>query len=260
MAKETFTSYWIGQEKIPLNEMPAYANVVPLAFVGVGSNYELDFGFLCQNYSASTIQGWVQQVRANGTKVLLSINSSLLADVNPSAFAATVQQVVKEWGVDGVDLDYEPDDLSKNQANVLAVVNQIRSVLGAGALITAPIFSRWLPYSDFLNKFAAPLDYLTTMDYTPYPDFQTTIDWYEQYAQAIGTQSQPAYDKLGIGVSCMEEDNGNNTPLSDVVELCTWEPDGATKQGIMLYTFSYDEEGRIEPPGTYSSTINKNLP
>jgi hypothetical protein len=260
MAKEIFTNYWIGQEKIPLNEMPSYVNVVPLAFVSIGSNYELDFDFLCQNYSASVIQGWIQTLRANGTKVVLSINSGLLAVVDPTSFAGTVQQAVEQWGVDGVDLDYEPDDYGENQANVIAVVNQLRSVLGGDALITAPIFSPWLGYPEFLNQFAAPLDYLTTMDYTPYAGLDETIALYEQYAQAVGTATAPQYDKVAIGVSCMQAKDNDYTPLSDVVNLCRWEPDGGSKQGIMLYTFSYDEEGRLAPPGTYSSTIDENLP
>jgi hypothetical protein len=256
MGSETFTNYWIGQEQVPLNAMPAYVNVVPLAFVDIGPNNNLDFCFLTKNYSPSTIQGWIKEVQQNGTKVLFSINSPQFAQVDPNAFAQNVQQHIEQWGVDGVDIDYEPQDFSQHQANVIAVVNQLRSVLGDGALLTAPIYAPWLNYHDFLREFAIPLNYLTTMDYTPYPGLDQTTSLYNQYAQAIGTAS-----KLGIGVSCMGPQQSQDlTPLDDVVKLCTWEPEGQTKQGIMLYTFSYDKEGRLASPGIYTSTISEHLP
>jgi hypothetical protein len=46
MRHEAFTNYWIGEETIPLNQMPAYVDVVPLAFVNLGSNNTMDFTFL----------------------------------------------------------------------------------------------------------------------------------------------------------------------------------------------------------------------
>ena len=78
VATETFVAYWIGQEPTPpspgLDQMPAYVDVAPLAFVNVDSSGELDFDFLCTTNSADTIKGWIKDVKANGnTKVLFSI-------------------------------------------------------------------------------------------------------------------------------------------------------------------------------------------
>ena len=270
---ETFTNYWIGQEptgpgKSPtLNQMPPYVNVVPLAFVNVDENDQLDFGFLCQQNSAEVIQGWIKQVRANGTKVILSILSSRLGTIaDPSAFADSVASAVDAWGVDGVDLDYEPPTYS---STLITVTNQLRQTLGTDAVITAPIYSAWLELlgqqPDFLREFAGPLTYLTTMDYTPYRGFEETTALFVEYAKAIGTTSQPAYGKLAIGMSCMGPPASNNfTPLDDVVKLCRWEPDGGQKNGAMLYTFSYDiksrpKSGTGHPDGTWSRTIHENL-
>jgi Glycosyl hydrolases family 18 len=259
MRNEKFTNYWIGEEKIPLNQMPAYVDVVPLAFVQIGSNNTLDFKFLTQNYSPGQIQSWIKEVQSNNTKVVFSLGINSVDNLDPYAFVNNVLQNVKEWGVDGVDFDYEPADYSQNQSIVLQVARQLRSVLGNNALLTAPIWSPWLSYPDFLNQFAAPLDYLTTMDYSPYLGFESTIDYYNQYAAAIGTAGNPQYGKVAIGTICMSPNPGMNTPIEDVAKLCQWEPPNNKKQGVMLYTFSYDQEGRILPPGTYSSTINNNL-
>jgi chitinase len=262
MRNETFTNYWIGEEKIPLNQMPAYVDVVPLAFVQLGSNNTLNFTFLTQNYSPGQIQSWIKEVRSNGTKVVFSLGINSVDGVDPIAFVNNVLQNANEWGVDGVDFDYEPADLdySKNQATVLQIAQQLRYVLGNNALLTAPIWSPWLDFPDFLKRFAAPLDYLTTMDYSPYLGFDTTINYYNQYAQVIGSVDNPQYDKVAIGTICIAKDSGMNTPIDDVIKLCQWEPPNNTKKGVMLYTFSYDQEGRIEPPGTYTSTINQYLP
>jgi len=270
MGQYRFTNYWIGQEPTgpgqspTLNQMPSYVNVAPLAFVSINPSYQLDFTFLTQQNSAATIQSWTRQVRAQGTKVLLSINSDAFGQIpNASAFAQQVQSAVKTWGVDGVDIDFEPPYASDT---VLNVVGAIRSALGSNALMTAPIYSAWLSSSmlAFLTKFAAPLDYLTTMDYTPYPGFATTTSWYNTYAKAIGTPQ-----KLAIGISCMgppQPASNNFTPLADVKRLCQWQPPGGVnKLGAMLYTFSYDIQtrpgsGTDYPNGTWTSTINQSLP
>jgi|GEM_PF-2152758 len=279
MGSETFVNYWIGQEPTgagqspTLAEMPAYVNIVPLAFVNIDNN-QLNFDFLCMENSASTIQGWIKQVRANGTKVLFSIQAGSIGTMtDPSAFAQNVQQNMEEWGVDGVDIDYEPPNYNYgvNQAEVLNVLKELQAVLGAEALMTAPIWNPWLAYPQFLNEFGAYFQLLTTMDYTPYAGLSETEDLCVQYAQAVGTTEQPAYDKIAVGISCMGPSTDENfTPYDDVISLCQWEPDGGKKGGAMLYTFSYDIKVRIipgkptsgtgYPDGTWTETINKYLP
>jgi hypothetical protein len=270
MGQETFVNYWIGQEPTPpsppLNAMPPYVDVVPLAFVTIADNWELDFAFLCTTHPASVIQGWIKEVRANGTKVLLSINDQKLGSVpDVEAFAETVAQDVLEWGVDGIDFDYEGWDTPSE--TMIEVVQAIRpalaKVLGTEPYLSAPVYSPWTQYRDFLHSLAGELDLVTTMDYTPYPGFDTTIDLFNEYSGAIGLPG-----KLAIGISCMgPPDSGNFTPLEDVEKLCQWEPAPrvGTKGGAMLYTFSYDVEkrkgsGTGYPNGTFTKTIEANLP
>src|SRR4051794_25380848 len=112
MSTETFVNYWIGQEPTPpsppLDAMPAYVDVAPLAFVNIDENYELDFNFLCTTHPPDVIQGWIKTVRAKGTKVLFSINGLELGSVpDIDAFVDNVVQNALDWGVDGIDFDYE---------------------------------------------------------------------------------------------------------------------------------------------------------
>jgi hypothetical protein len=275
VSNETFVNYWIGQEPTPpspgLNEMPPEVDVAPLAFVTIDDQYALDFDFLCTTNSASVIQGWIKDVRANGTKVLFSINDTKLGTVpDVDAFVGGVAQQAVEWGVDGVDLDYEPSYLEPSQT-LLDVTKALRpaltDALGRDPLLTAPIWGLWDSQLEFLGQFAAELDFVTTMDYTPWPGVDETISNFDVYAGAIGSS-----EKIAIGLSCMgppgsppSEDGANFTPIDEVETICKWEPDGGTKKGVMLYTYSYDVESRKGsgtglPDGTFTKTIIANLP
>lgn len=284
MRKEKFTCYWIGQEPTgpgqspELNTMPSYVDVIPLAFVTI-KEQQLDFAFLTQHNSASVIKGWVKEVRAKGSKVLLSIIGQELDSIaDPAAFAKQIQEAMQEWEVDGIDFDYEPPNVHRLD-NYVAVVQQARELLGNDVLLTMPIYQAWYVWdypdmdeetkaifqkiADALKQLGTYLDYFTTMDYTPYGNVGSTTDNFMNYAKSIGS-----VEKIAIGVSCMDFTDRNHTPLDDVIKLCKWEPDGGTKQGMMNYTFSYDikirmvngkDVGTGEPDGTWTQTIQDNL-
>jgi hypothetical protein len=266
---ETFVNYWIGQEPTPpsptLDTMPAYVDVAPLAFVNIDENYELNFDFLCTTNSAATIQGWIKTVRANGTKVLFSINDLRLGSVpDVGAFVDNVVQNALEWGVDGIDFDYEGWG-AEPSPTVIEVAKALRpamaKALGTEPYFAAPVWTEWIGHDDYLKAFAAELDLVTTMDYTPYSSYDDTITNAQGYIDMIGTP-----EKLAIGVSTMgPPDSGDFTPLDDVERLCKWEPASGRKAGIMLYTFSYDVEtrkgsGTGYPDGTWTKAIEANLP
>jgi hypothetical protein len=280
MSAETFVNYWSGQEPTPpsppLGAMPPAVDVAPLAFVGIDDQYRLTFDFLCSTHSAAIVQTGIEEVRANGTRVLFSILDSKLATVpDVDAFVNGVAEQAVEWGVDGVDLDYEPPELGTSQKQtLLAVAQALRPALGAALgrepLLTAPIYSAWLAHTGFLGKFAAELDFVTTMDYTPWPGVAGMENLFTEYAGAIGSP-----EKIAIGVSCMgPSGTGNLTPIDDVTTICGWEPTGGAKAGVMLYTFSYDVKTRTVyhpgappttsgtglPDGTFTNTIIENLP
>jgi hypothetical protein len=271
MGAETFVCYWIGQEPCPpsptLDQMPAYVDVAPLAFATIDANYQLSFDFLCTHFPAQTIQGWVREVRANGTKVLLSIIGKELGTVpDVEAFTSNVAEHAKAWDVDGIDLDFEPPTQSETVIQVAAALRpKLQRALGREPMIAAPIYGPWAWMPDFLKRFAAELDLVTTMDYTPWNGAESMEEQFEQYASIVGSP-----EKIAIGVSCMDSSGtGNFTPLDDVKAICRWEPSAGRKGGAMLYTFSYDLESRIVngkqsgtgyPDGTWTQTIHDCLP
>ncbi len=263
MGDETFVNYWIGQEPTPpsptLDQMPPYVDVVPLAFVNIDqSTYELDFNFLCSTHSEAEIKSAIKKVRANGTKVLFSINDERLGTVpDIPAFVAGVVRDVVAWGVDGIDFDFEPPEVPS--ATLVPVVKALRpalrEALGREPLLTAPIYSPWLSLPDLLKAFAAQLDFVTTMDYA---DAGTSISLCQKYMNVL-----KAPEKVAIGMICMSPEQMNS--LEEVTTMAKWEPTSGSKRGAMLYTFSYDVKerkggGTGYPDGTYTKTIYQNLP
>lgn len=269
MSNETFIAYWSGEEPTGPNHSPTLAqtpdtvDLVILFYVTVTDKGDLDFNRLVLYNDQSTIMGWMAEIRERQqnqqrkTRFTLGILSDSFPDQDPSTFAAKVAAAARSWRVDGITIDYEPPS---DSSSIIGVVQAIRSALPAGSIMTAPIYSAWQGNPE-LGPYAALFDSVNTMDYTPYPDYDSTISLYEGYAQAMGGGAA-AYAKLGIGVSCMVFTNGDHTPLDDVKKLCAYEPQGATKLGIMLYTLSYDAPGHGSPYPlfTYTNTIAENLP
>lgn len=271
MKKGVFINYWIGQEPNPpsptLDKMPHYVDIVPLAFVGIdakaGSNPVLDFGFLTQHFPAEQIKEWIRVLHTRGTKVLFSINSQQLGTIAGDQLKPFVDNVAKnvaEWGVDGIDFDYEPPYPS---STFVPLIKALRAKLPKGSVFTAPIYAPWTQQPQMLKGLAGAVDWVTTMDYTPYPGYDATISLCKQYAGLMG-----GWSKLVIGMSCMGPSSGGNfTPLDDVARLTGYQPAaGGPKGGAMLYTFSYDVRSRNHgstgtghPDGTWTRTIEKYL-
>lgn len=271
MSQEVLINYWIAQEATPalpkLSEMPAYVNIVPIAFAGITDDNTLNLDSLTQ---FPDIRRWIQAVQGNGTKVLFSILSPKLGTLSgsqASTFVNSVAQAVTDWKVDGLDFDYEPPSPSDT---LVSLIQQLRDALPAGMIFTTPVYSAWLDSTmeELLGDLAGVVDYVTTMDYAPYPGYDTTISNCEQYAKAIG-----GWSKLVIGMSCQgPAESGNFTPLDDVKKLSAYEPPtGGSKGGAMLYTFDYDVKtrtgGKIWPKagtghrdGKWTETVHAHLP
>jgi Glycosyl hydrolases family 18 len=275
MGKETFIAYWSGQEPTgpdrspTLAQMPDTVDLVVLFWASINPNGDLNFSELVDQNDQATIMEWMAEIRERQqgqprrTKFLLSINSELLNQQDPDKFAKKVKDAARSWGVDGIDIDFEPPH---SNPPVMPVIKAIKDALPAGSLLTAPIYRPWNDHANLkrqLASYAALFDYVMTMDYTPCGSYEDTIRLYEAYAQAMGGDVA-AYGKLAIGVSCMEFDNDNHTPLDDVKKLCAYEPPvkGASKLGAMLYTLSYDAPGHGSPYPlfTYTKAIADNLP
>ncbi|MEM7359675.1 MAG: glycosyl hydrolase family 18 protein [Pseudomonadota bacterium] len=270
MSNSTFMAYWSGEEPTgpdhspTLVETPDYVDVVILFYVTITADGDLDFSRLVLHNDQATIMQWMADIRARQqgkerkTRFTLGILGDSFPDQDPSAFSAKVAAAAEEWGVDGITIDYEPP--SGNE-NIIPVVSAIKNALPTDALMTAPIYGAWLG-NPLLAPFTALFDYVSTMDYTPYPGYESTLSMANEYARVIGGGSISGWSKLAIGVSCMTFTNGNHTPLDDVIKLCHYQPEEGNKLGIMLYTLSYDAPGHGSPYPlfTYTRTIHENLP
>lgn len=260
MRKEIFINYWIGEEPCPpspiLDEMPAYVDIAPLAFVGIDDSYHLDFGFLTKRFSIPQLRQSIKNIRKKGTKVLLSINDQKLGSIpddHRRHFIDNVCANVAAWDVDGIDFDYEPPQPGSTLA---PLIQALRRALPPGSVFSAPIYSPWIGFPLLLKEVASVVDWLSTMDYTPYPGYRTTIRLCQRYAAIIG-----GWHKLVIGMSCMSPPK-NFTPLDDVVKLSAFAPEaGVNKGGAMLYNFSYDVKTRTRSSDhAWTSTIHRYLP
>jgi Glycosyl hydrolases family 18 len=276
MSNELYIAYWSGEEptgpgKSPTLDMtPDYVDVVVLFYVivepGDVITNALNFSRLVLHNDQQTIMGWMQDIRQRQknnpkkTKFTLGLlGGDNFSGQDPVAFAGIVKGAYDEWGVDGITVDYEPPN---DASAMVPIVQAIRGAIGPDAIMTAPIYTAWYGQEPVLKQYAEAFNYIETMDYTPYIGLSGTTDAVTHYAEAIGTSSAPAYDKIAIGVSCMEPPD-DFTPLADVVSLCQWEPpNGGRKLGIMLYTLSYDvtSHGSGYPDGTFTETIHENLP
>lgn len=264
MSNQVFINYWISQEPIPpsppMDAMPGYVNIVPIAFFSIDADYQLQLDW--KDY-IQDIPGWIKTIKANGTKVLASILDKQLGAIPSdklSLFVDNVAALVKDWDLDGIDFDFEPP--SNPSGSLIQTIQALRNGLPDGMIFTAPIYSAWLyGYQDLLQQLSTVVDYISTMDYTPYPGYDNTISNCNAYANII----QGGWPQLVIGISCMGPSTGSNfTPLGDVVKLSQYVPVNSHKGGCMLYTFSYDVQtrkgsGTGYPDGTWTQTIHDNM-
>ena len=212
---QQFVNYWIGQQAMPpgpqLGQMPTYVDVAPLAYVystydATTKAYGLDFGFLTQQAPESQIKTWAKAVHDQGTKVLFSLGSSaqtiwktsriLRSSPLPSSTSSRIGGSMASISTTSRSAPARPS-CHRPTASCAAA---------AGSLVTAPIWAPWTrdpAAAEYLHAFAQSLDWVTTMDYTPYPGYQYTLDQVESYAKAIGSDEDPSWDKVVIGVSCM---------------------------------------------------------
>jgi len=253
--------------------MPAYVDIVPLAFVHISPSLDLVFDdWVPYKDNLQVVKNWVKIVQANKTRVVFSIGSPQLASITGNdlqTFTNNVVNRVKEWGVDGIDFDYEPPEFDSGKGkNLVALIASIRaalvSVVVPAPLITLPFYSLWLSSegSTTLKALVPYVDYFTTMDYT---DYDSTVSLAIQYAQYV------PWKQLVLGVCNMVADAAMKwTDLDDVVSLAKYNNTAGDKAGLMLYTFNYDrrirKSGTNEGGGTgysnlaWTEAITANLP
>lgn len=276
-------SWWdvpaAGPSATRLAALPGYVDIVALSFARPDAFYpgmlDLEGSGLQYPYSGKILKGAVALLhqRHPGTRVLLSVGGQSYtgwSGLNETALAA----VVKDLGLDGIDIDYEPvkpdcrGDFSGHikcgsDAELLDIVRRFRAVLPRPALLTITAWSVAAygegAYRDALPRYsrytgsmltllrspeAASLDLVSIMAYEAGPDFDP---W-----QAFSAYRSYWPGPLALGVQVpqkrvMGPEAYTVRRVSDLAGRVHGDPHG----GMMLYSLQAIPEG---PPSDDNPT------
>ncbi len=124
--------YWhnwndVNAPYIPLNNMDTRYNVIAIAFAVPVSPTDMTMQFVPDVVSQTTLQAQIQNLKAQGKRVLLSIGGAnafidLTTTANRNAFITSLTSLVMLYGFDGIDIDIEHGN----------------SILNAGGTISSP--------------------------------------------------------------------------------------------------------------------------
>jgi hypothetical protein len=267
-----FIAYWLGyrskdsngQLTPPLTAVPAYVDVVVLAFALVRPGNVIDPCFLFNPpNSADVIKAGIKTLQARGQKVLLSVGGyagNCWANVtDANALAASIMALVDDWGLDGIDIDYEGDNPLNDWMKVSPCPNtpgpistttldnlimRLRDLLGLKRYLTAVTTSG----DDYITDSLGHFNWVSTMDYWAE---QTYFQLEQTY---VSNHRDTTFVPFVLGVACQEQS------VAQVQQLCSTTPLKGTLS-MMLWDLSEDNPAFTkEPLWTYANTINQNLP
>ncbi len=269
---QRISSYWLGYRPADSNgkptptleETPDFVDVVSLSFALVRPGNVIDTSFMCKPpNTGSTIKQGVKSLKQRKKTVLLSVGGwggNCWNNVtSEAALARNILQVVDEWGLDGVDIDYEGDqplddwmklpscplpagpgvDLSK-------LVTELRSRLGSEGILTAVIASD----EHYIQAKIDDLNWVSTMSYGSTWLYDTMAKRYHKDYPAT------PFVPFVLGVSC-----SNPKMELDAVKQSCQTPPPVGPLSMMLWDLSEDCPGFTgDATWTYLNTVNDNLP
>jgi len=259
----TFDGFWAGFEDPALGaptliDTPRFVNTVTLAFTGPADNNTYSTNYLCKYYPAEAIQTWVKQLQDRGQRVLLSVYDNPdhpWAKVDIPVFVENAMPIIMdEWGVDGVDIDGESG--AATGEDFIEVLQEFRKALGPvgspKSILTLDTFAFSEQDRQIITAVKDELDWINLMAY--FRSFDSMVSLFEQYATLIDPS------KITIGVKPGKGWADQHTDLAEVKRLAAYQPKGATKKGMMLYTLSRDiPHFTGDPLFTWTQAIEDNL-
>ncbi|MEX1012926.1 MAG: glycosyl hydrolase family 18 protein [Waddliaceae bacterium] len=231
-----FTSYWCGGYReegkpIHLNRIPKYIDVVPLGFAALNKDSTITTDdSLLKNQGKQTLKEWIQEVKSNGQKVLVSIgesNSTSWADPDPKILAQNAKELMEEWDLDGFDFHAEGSELSALK-NIIPVMRQ---TLGKAAILTYTCDQRTPQEKEILKATLPHINWIQTMTYEL--ELEEMISMATAYAHIVGKEKVVIGVKVGIQISF------DSTPLDECQKLAEWVREEGFK-GMMLYSCDAD--------------------
>src|ERR1051325_2715022 len=241
-ANEKFVVYWLGYHQNPpaIQSLPAGIDVVNLFLLNLASSSSgttLDYNYITsQGTTWDEILTQSHAAQANGVKVCVSIippNNSLIWNTipDPDTFAENVYNLVKGWGLNGIDIDLEQGGGVPPNQTFVTVVQALSKYFGPAANtgLTMSFASYQLGDDQTVLKPCAKLfDYVALMGY--FWSFSEMVDQFKQYAAIVGAQNL----MFGIGGDPWQ------TPLSETMQLAVWEPKDGNKAGMMEFNINDD--------------------
>lgn len=238
---EKFVVYWLGYHQSPprIESLPAGIDVVNLFLLNLKSS--ADGTTLSYKYITSKGTTWEDilsqshAAQTNGMKVCVSIippNADLTWNTipDPETFARNVYNLVKQWKLDGIDIDPEQGDMPDNEVFV-AVVKALSNYFGpaSGTGLIMSFVSYQLNYDKpLLQSCASLFNYVMLMGY--FWPYEIMVSEFKQYAALVDSQNL----MFGIGGDPWQ------TPLTETKQLAAWQPGNGTKGGMMEFNINDD--------------------
>ena len=237
---EKFVVYWLGYHSNPpaIQSLPTGIDVVNLFLLNLASSADgttLDYNYITSNGTSWTdILVQAHDAQKTGVKVCVSIippNNSLIWNTipDPDTFALNVYNLVKSWGLDGIDID--PEQPAAPDQGFVTVVQALSKYFGPASntgLIMSFVSYELFNDTTVLKPCHSLFDYVMTMGY--FWDFDTMVQQFNAYAAIVGDQNL----MFGVGGDPFQ------TALSEIEQLAAWEPPNSNKGGMMEFNINDD--------------------
>jgi chitinase len=244
-----------------LAKLPAYVNVVNISFAQPNMTYvagSLSLGGtgIGVPYDGPTLKAAVAALHQKnpGTRVMLSVGGATFpsfGSFNPGAVAA----FVKDFGLDGVDVDYEPESPSctsvggqvtcPSDAEYVSVVKSMRAALpspywisiaafsvgayGEGAWANAPPSSSYMGISlAVLEQAGSALDLVNVMSYDAGPSFNPV--------QALHAYQHVYSGRIAMGIEVPPEAWGGHVTTVAEIHTLADAVNASNAAGLMLWS------------------------
>jgi len=155
---QSWSAHWVSNgSQAGLAQLPSYANVVLVAFMNPDCQYQGNYNLagtgLQFPYDGPTFKQAVDALRRNhpATRILVSIGGAAFSNWD-SANASCAAAFIRDFNLDGVDIDYEPTNPNcqitsqgvhcTSDQDYISIINKYRAAVPKGKqLLTAAVFS-----------------------------------------------------------------------------------------------------------------------
>ncbi len=244
-----------------LAKLPSYVNVVNISFAQPGMNYvagsmSLGGTGIGVPYDGPTLKDAITALHQKnpGTKVMLSVGGATFPNFG-SFNAPVIASFVKDFGLDGVDIDYEPANPSctapggtvtcPSDAEYVSVVKSMRAALpsphwisiaawsvgayGEGAWASAPPSSAFAGISlAVLKQASSSLDLVNVMSYDASPAFDPV--------QALHAYQHYFTGRIAMGIEVPPEAWGGHLETVAEIDTLASAVNGTGAAGLMLWS------------------------